>query len=448
MNPVANQSGGGKVQFKIILILSDAPTAAPQQVEYLDNLKQAIKSVLNIAMEWNIELTIDDPPVPPKADQTSRFIVSVVFASLSANLGDVLALQSKLDSPAFFDQLNSLGFKASKPGSESPFTSTTTQASSPLVVGLCSAAGVLTGLICLICMAHHYVASGRDKNGLDSFGSGIFLEDSFTKSSLEIPGEKFDNDSGDHAAADSDCNNDCIVTGIDQVNETDYSKEFEDILQLLARLAINIKSLFDPLSRKDIEASVENTSVISTQDHAALLQLISKIDLDDKSLVYTPDRTRLLQQRVREGPLTENHFLVMKLLSDSEIHAKTVATNEDMQENIAQEMAPSTSVSEISEQQALEPCDSPLRDVMLLLKHYDLEPSYLTQNESRKLIEDNLANRQDPLLPAHMAVLQLISRAEIDSDLSMDPMRKRLLERQIEQGPLNACHLDAAQSLL
>jgi hypothetical protein len=69
------------------------------------------------------------------------------------------------------------------------------------------------------------------------------------------------------------------------------------------------------------------------------------------------------------------------------------------------------------------------------------------QNESRKLIEDNLTLRQGPLLAEHLAVLQLISKAEIDSGLFIDSMRQNLLTKRIEEGPLNADHLKAVLSL-
>jgi hypothetical protein len=105
----------------------------------------------------------------------------------------------------------------------------------------------------------------------------------------------------------------------------------------------------------------------------------------------------------------------------------------------------SHSDSEISEDKVS--CDKPLLDVLMLLKNCDLEPSYLMQNETRKVIEDNLSKRQGPLPAEHLAVMQLISKAEIESGLSMDSRRKSLLEKRIKEGPLNAAHLNAVPSL-
>jgi hypothetical protein len=46
-----------------------------------------------------------------------------------------------------------------------------------------------------------------------------------------------------------------------------------------------------------------------------------------------------------------------------------------------------------------------------------------------------------------LAVLQLLSKAEIDTDLCIDSERKRLLEKRIKTGPLDANHLRAVRSL-
>jgi hypothetical protein len=270
--------------------------------------------------------------------------------------------------------------------------------------------------------------------------SGPCLDDNFKKCSLDISSDILDNESADEY---------CIMTN--QISETDYSKEFEDILALMARRAISIESLVDPLLRKDVEETVQHSNDITWYDRAAALQLTSRIEVDDKFLVHSPDRMQLLQQRIIEGPLTENHFLVLKLLCVSEVHDTSTAVNEDKApvspELVIQQAIQSTinSDSKITEDKVS--CDNPLLDVLMLLKNCDLEPSYLMQNESRKLIEDNLSNRQGPLPAQHLAVMQLISKAEIESGLSMDTMRKSLLEKRIKEGPLNATHLNAVLSL-
>jgi hypothetical protein len=320
-------------------------------------------------------------------------------------------------------------------------TSTSNQTPPSLVVGLSSAAGVLTCLSLLICMARRFFGSAKDISSMHG-KSGPCLDDNlhFVKCSLDISADVLDKESADKS---------CIMTN--HICEADYSKEFEDVLELMARLAISIKSLVNPLLRKDVEETVQHLKEITSYDRAAGLQLISKAEVDDKSLVHTPDRMQLLQQRIIEGPLTENHFLVLKLLCESEVHDTSKAVNGD-EGPVNPEVASKQSIqgtlhsdSEITEDKVS--CDQPLLDVLMLLKNCDLEPSYLMQNESRKLIEDNLSYRQGPLPAEHLAVMQLISKAEIESGLSMDSMRKSLLEKRIKEGPLNAAHLKAALSL-
>jgi hypothetical protein len=242
---------GDRIQFKITLILSDVPTSVPEQVQYFYNLEQAIRSVLSIAMEWNMNISVDDSLMERRLGLTSNFVVSIEFSRLSADPGDIITLQSNLNSPAFFDQLNSLGFKASKTSPR--LTSASNHEPSSLVVGLCSAAGVLTSLSLLFCLAQRYFGRTRNKSKKD-VKSGAFVEDSFVTCSLEMPVlDVIDKDKSDEATADLHG----IMTGIDQISEADYSKEFDDVLQLIARLAISIKSLVDPRLRKEIEAMVQ-----------------------------------------------------------------------------------------------------------------------------------------------------------------------------------------------
>ncbi len=96
-----------------MLILSDVPTTVPAQDEYFENMKQAIGTILNLSSEWNINITVGDLPKGRRFSLTSNLVVIIVFTILSAGPVNILSLQSKLDSPAFLDQLNAQGFKAS-----------------------------------------------------------------------------------------------------------------------------------------------------------------------------------------------------------------------------------------------------------------------------------------------------------------------------------------------
>jgi hypothetical protein len=226
------------------------------------------------------------------------------------------------------------------------------------------------------------------------------------------------------------------ANGTDQMNDkADYSKEFEDVLDLLARLKISTDSFVDPALRKNLERTIQHSEV--TNDFAAVLQLISKFELENKSVEHFPDRVQFLQQRIRAGPLTENHLFVLKLLCNSDISGTSISEESDRYTSLG-------ALKGIEEKESFE---KPLCDVMILLAQCDLKPSYLMEKNCRKLIEKNLIERKGQLLKEHTAILQLISKFEIDSDLSMDCLRKEVLEKRINEGPLNSDHLLAAQSL-
>ncbi len=113
LDPNTNTSSGRPIQIKIMLILSDVPSTVRGQDEYFKALKQAIRTILNLSSEWNIDVTVGDLPKGGRSSLTSNLGVSIFLTSLSAGPGDILTLQSKLDSPAFLEQLNAQGFKAS-----------------------------------------------------------------------------------------------------------------------------------------------------------------------------------------------------------------------------------------------------------------------------------------------------------------------------------------------
>jgi hypothetical protein len=431
---------------------------------YILNLSQAIEDILNLSDEWDIDVWEDTSSTERRISMNSNLAVTIVLTSFFASPDDVAMINRKLNGQDFIDQLKSRGFKASK--ASLPLTtsiSTGDIGPSSLVIGVCSAAGILTGLVLLFCMKKCFFPSSMDRSRMDKlFGtvlSKIYInssiDESFKLSGNEMVDETIATVSGGGA---SDCNN--MVTELathpflverhcmDQINTADYSKALEDILQLFAGLNISIKSFVDPSLRKEIQASIQHSSKITPHDRAAVLQIISKFEFDANLLVHTTDQSP--QQQTDEGPLTELHFLALKLICESEIHDRT-AVNDDTVPDVVEVANKKTDI--IATQGDLDivegrvACDKSLLDVLLLLKKCDLEPSYLLQKESRKLIEENLTHQQGPLLTEHLAVLQLLSKAEIDSDLSMDSERKHLLEQRIKEGPLDANHLWAAQSL-
>jgi hypothetical protein len=247
----------------------------------------------------------------------------------------------------------------------------------------------------------------------------------------------------------------------DQTDNSDYAVELEDILQLMARSDIKIQSFVDPNLRNELERKITNSSEISNVDHAAILQLISRIEIESTTslALQTPERINLLQQRILEGPFTENHSVVLKLICNNELRSEANQENQesqgilpncDMLGDISRQDGPVVEVDlEVTpgdlENKSL---SSERRDVLMLLKKCELEPSFLSQEGGRKLIEEKLINQEGPLHVEHLAVLQLISKIETDSDLSMDPERKSLLQKRTLEGPLTSDHLCALETLM
>jgi hypothetical protein len=131
--------------------------------------------------------------------------------------------------------------------------SSNNQAPSLLVVGLCSAAGALTSLSLLFCLARRYLGITKDHSSMYA-KSGTCLDENLVKCNLELSADVLGKEN-----ADKNCDTTCP----NQISEADYSKEFEDVLELMARLAINIKSLVDPLLRKDLEATVQHSNELT-----------------------------------------------------------------------------------------------------------------------------------------------------------------------------------------
>jgi hypothetical protein len=87
--------------------------------------------------------------------------------------------------------------------------------------------------------------------------------------------------------------------------------------------------------------------------------------------------------------------------------------------------------------------------IVKLLDKYELQPSYLLHRECRDVLEGNLVNRQrqGPLSSEQLAILQLLSKAEIDSGTAPTSERRRLLEERLRQGPLSLSDLGVLAEL-
>jgi hypothetical protein len=229
--------------------------------------------------------------------------------------------------------------------------------------------------------------------------------------------------------------------------------EYDEVLRLIGKLNISVGWLVDAYLRQVVEARIEDCQDISTHDRAAALQLISAMELKENPDDQPSDRKILLQQRVAEGPLTEIHSRILRQICRPENFEISLPKKGSSARGLDQNFqlvneAPATDESDVTDGSSTTAASRhSIQDVLLLLKTCDLDPSQLMHKESRQLMEEILTTRQEPLQAVHLAVLQLISNAEIDSDLCMDPMRRQLLEQRIKDGPLHAGHLRAARSL-
>jgi hypothetical protein len=406
------------IHVNITLSISDVPSTLSEQFTYFNNLKTAIRTVLNLSLQWTIEVSVIETSIGRRSGQYTNLAANIVFSSTSAGPGDSEQLQKKLASPAFLDGLSAMGFKASRYGVPSiqgdPKLSSESAAPSALTVGLSSAFGLAIGLTVLLCAYR-------------AFARGKFQPGSGEKSKKLSPEP--------------------------DKSGSEYSAEYDEVLQLIGRLNISVGWLVDAYLRQVVEARIEDCQDISAHDRAAALQLISAMELKENLDDQPMDRKMLLQQRVAEGPLTEIHSRILRQICRPETFEISLPKKGSSAEGLNESFklvneAPATDESDVTDGRSTTAASRhSVQDVLLLLKTCDLDPCQLMDTQSRRLMEEILTTRQEPLQAVHQAVLQLISKAEIDSDLCMDPMRRQLLDQRIKEGPLHAGHLRAARSL-
>jgi hypothetical protein len=406
------------IHVNITLSISDVPSTQSEQFIYFNNLKAAIQTVLNLSAHWSIGVSVIEASIGRRSGQFTDLAVNIVFSSTSASPRESEQLQKMLASPAFLDGLSAMGFKVSRYGVPSiqgdPKLSSESATPSALTVGLSSSFGVAIGLTVLLCAYR-------------AFARGKF--------------QPYAGKNSEKLSSESD------------KSGREYSVEYDEVLQLMGRLNISISWLVDAYLRQVVEARIEDCQDISTHDRAAGLQLISVLELKESLDDQPSDRKMLLQKRVAEGPLTEIHSLILRQICRPETFEsvlwKKVSSAESPHERFKLvNEAPTADESDVTDGPSTTAASRySIQDVLSLLKSCDLDPCQLMDTESRRLMEEILTTRQEPLQAVHLAVLQLISKAEIDSDLCMDPMRRQLLEQRIKEGPLHAGHLRAARSL-
>ena len=414
------------IHINVTLFISDIPFLQSDQIKYLYNLKSAVEIVLNLPSRWEVEVLPLYSSTARRSGQYIDLLVNIMFSCALAGPGEMEQLRSKLDGQSFVDGLNAMGFKVSRHGASSiQDDNGSNLALSPLVIGLCCAFGFVPGITILICL-RRIRAHSKDRT---------------------------------HAA---NCIGERHGDNQEDKSRNNYSKEYDEVLQLISKLQISVSWLADAYLRQALEARIEASEGISAYDRAAALQLLSEIELEENLADQFSDRKTLLEQRIAGGPFTEIHSRMLKQICCQEIFDIPIpkyGNNLDTAGASDESCTPTnetptvggldlTEFSDLTESPsaAVAP-QSSLQDVLFLLKTCGLDPYDLMQKESRMLMEEILTTRQGPLQAVHLAVPQLLSKAEVDSDLSIDTERKHLLEKRMKKGPLNADHLRAVRCL-
>ena len=238
-----------------------------------------------------------------------------------------------------------------------------------------------------------------------------------------------------------------------------YSTEFDEILQLIARAEIDIHLFVDLALNDQLRDKIVNAGSLSEHDRAAVVQLIDSV-LKDSDLY--PEQggqpaklfSAAYSNSTGAGPLSENHLMVFKMICKPQLYSRYDAPvdfqnallrgpdNRDVADGLGLLLPETKDKKDLSARR-------PLLEIMHFLEQCHLRPSYILSQECRALLEPKLMTitEEAPLGIEAQALLQLLSKAEINSDLSIVPERKRLLEERISRGPLTQGHLDAVKDL-
>jgi hypothetical protein len=245
-----------------------------------------------------------------------------------------------------------------------------------------------------------------------------------------------------------------------------YANEIDDILQIMARAEIGIENILNEKLKRQLKSKLSGPNKLSLDDCAAILQMIAFMELDVQASaqILNADglhkNTSPMKVSVQEGPLTRNHLQVFRLLCTPDLHLEHAGpdqmhapldSGDQSRESIKYKQsaalrneAVSTESGDLDSEQ-----DIAVIKIVKLLDKYELQPSYLLHRECRDVLEGNLVNRQrqGPLSSEQLAILQLLSKAEIDSGTAPTSERKRLLEKRLRQGPLSSSDLGVLAEL-
>jgi hypothetical protein len=207
-------------------------------MQYLKNLEAGVISILNISAEWQVKAT--DLSISRRLGQTGYAAICLVFISSTADTTAFTLLRNKLNSQAFLDALNTQGFLASKSLQQVTDASAGgNELQSSVIIGVSLASGISSVLI--FGFFYRWLSRRRGFDGksgsLDDDKKGIVV-DGYREVGLwaengSMPGKHIP-DSNEYTKVASN-----------QGSSSDYAVELEEVLQLIAKLGIRIKSLLD-----------------------------------------------------------------------------------------------------------------------------------------------------------------------------------------------------------
>ena len=431
------------------MFIFNVPDDGPDQNTFYDSLVRAIRSILQLSQDWDVEILKVQKRGLRGINVLSKQLF-IVFSSSFTNLSEERSIQMKVEDTRFAKSLNALGFDVSinvlsgivtvadsgKNVTNGSYLTVLTDNSSASLEGqqtsntpspsIIKALPTSVGIIVFLAIASFllYKKTGDTKRNSQAIKITVL------ESTLNQFRENVRNDIKNHTDTLDDCGQK------EPLHESPYSKELSEVIQLLARAEIQTSSFDDLESLRRLEEATIVSTHLSANDTAAILQLISKIEIDSSLFSFIDlERKQLLQERISMGPFNENHSLVLKLITDIEMSdVKSAFTGTDC---------------------GLRPgsCDDPnsndsLADIMHLLKTCGVDARFLLHTEGRKVIEDSILRQSLPIKKEHACLLQMLSILEKDSNDPLSQEREEILRKRIEIGPLTTASLAQLKSTL
>jgi hypothetical protein len=468
------------------------PSSAAERGTYMDSFLYAIRTVLSMSQDWQIQVA---EGLGQTRSLTSAATVNLEFSSWSVSLIEKQSMEIKARDPSTIQKLSKMGFNVSLTSFQSNLQSTvekqenkaaafSSQGPSVLTIAACSAAGavvcIVAGMSYFYCVKTKIKSNGsyedatkqafahtnQEMNSINN--NGVYSQEPNSNISYTSKLESKVDDLKDHLSPE--------VQSESNASTAFYSQSIDDIMQIMAKAGIGIEHFVDLNLKKQLKSKMMGPNSLSWYDCNAILQMIAFTEIDKVTFpggehVEIPEFRTAIARSAQDGPLTENHLQMLRIICRTDTcfgpdgpggMAEKGGRIENAQKMNRMHQAKS-SVSEnlelchiggsVTDDKMLEENKPDLNSMMLsltrILHKFELQPSYLLYKECRELIELNLINRKDGLTSEQQAILQMVSKAEINSDVwpLLNPERKALLEERVKQGPLSSRHLDAVSSL-